>query len=156
MTSDVASLPREPDILIGMITELRDENDKLRAMLATLKRTLFGARSEKFDAGAGQLPLELEDLSKASAEPEPAARPKGRDRTTGPKPVRNIGGLPKHLPRDDVVIEPTIDACPCCHVAVSKFAWPLPLHRQTQMLAGQGILSTGPRWCTGSSARRGG
>src|SRR5437763_1929687 len=24
MTSDVASLPREPDILIGMITELRD------------------------------------------------------------------------------------------------------------------------------------
>jgi transposase len=201
MTSDVASLPREPDILIGMITELRDENDKLRAMLATLKRTLFGARSEKFDAGAGQLPLELEDLSKASAEPEPAARPKGRDRTTGPKPVRNIGGLPKHLPRDDVVIEPAIDACPCCrgtlhrigedvsemldivpaiirvkrisrprygcracesavvqapapprpvegglptaallvHVAVSKFAWHLPLHRQTQMLAGQGV-----------------
>jgi hypothetical protein len=65
MTSDVASLPREPDILIGMIAELRDENDKLRAMLATLKRTLFGARSEKFDAGAGQLPLGLEDLSTA-------------------------------------------------------------------------------------------
>jgi len=76
MTSDVASLPREPDILIGMITELRDENDKLRAMLATLKRTLFGARSEKFDAGAGQLPLELEDLSTASTEPEAAASQK--------------------------------------------------------------------------------
>ena len=203
MTSDVASLPREPDILIGMIAELRDENDKLRAMLATLKRTLFGARSEKFDAGAGQLPLGLEDLSTAPIEPEreAAAKPKGQDQTTRPKRVRNIGGLPKHLPREDVVIEPAIDACPCCHgtlhrigedvsemldivpaiirvkrisrprygcracesavvqapapprpvegglptaallahVAVSKFAWHLPLHRQTQMLAGQGI-----------------
>jgi transposase len=203
MTSDVASLPREPDILIGMITELRDENDKLRAMLATLKRTLFGARSEKFDADAGQLPLALEDLSARSTEPEPeaAAKPQGRDQTTRPKPVRNIGGLPKHLPREEVVIEPATDACPCClgtlhrigedvsemldivpaiirvkrirrprygcracesavvqapapprpvegglptaallaHVVVSKFAWHLPLHRQTQMLAGQGI-----------------
>ena len=203
MTSDVASLPREPDILIGMITELRDENDKLRAMLATLKRTLFGARSEKFDADAGQLPLELEDLSATSTEPKPegAAKPQGRDQTTRPKPVRNIGGLPKHLPREEVVIEPVTNACPCClgtlhrigedvsemldivpaiirvkrirrprygcracesavvqapapprpvegglptaallaHVAVSKFAWHLPLHRQTQMLAGQGI-----------------
>jgi transposase len=203
MTSNVASLPREPDILIGMIAELRDENDKLRAMLATLKRTLFGARSEKFDADAGQLPLGLEDLSTAPTEPEreAAAKPNGQDQTTRPKPVRNIGGLPKHLPREDVVIEPAIDACPCCHgtlhrigedvsemldivpaiirvkrisrprygcracesavvqapapprpvegglptaallahVAVSKFAWHLPLHRQTQMLAGQGI-----------------
>lgn len=55
MASDVASLPREPDILIGMIVGLRDENDKLRAILATLKRSLFGARSEKVDAAAGQL-----------------------------------------------------------------------------------------------------
>jgi transposase len=116
MTSDIASLPREPDILIGMITELRDENDKLRAMLATLKRTLFGARSEKFDADAGQLPLELEDLSATSTEPKPegAANPQGRDQTIRPKPVRNIGGLPKHLLREEVVIEPATDACPCC------------------------------------------
>jgi transposase len=203
MASDVASLPREPDILIGMIVDLRDENDKLRAMLATLKRSLFGARSEKVDAAAGQLPLGLEDLAKVPAEPEPdaAARPRPQDKPARPKPVRNIGGLPKHLPREDVLIEPALDACPCCqgalhrigedvsemldivpaiirvkrirrprygcrscesavvqapapprpvegglptaallaHVAVSKFAWHLPLHRQTQMLAGQGI-----------------
>ena len=47
MVSDVAPLPREPDILIGMIIELRDENDKLRAMLETLKRALYGAHSGK-------------------------------------------------------------------------------------------------------------
>jgi len=190
-------------MLIGMIAELRDENDKLRAMLETLKRTLFGARSEKFDANAGQLPLGLEDLSTMPTEPqqEPAAKPREPDQTTRPKPARNIGALPRHLPREDIVIEPGIDACPCCqgtlhrigedvsemldivpaiirvkrirrprygcracesavvqapapprpiegglptaallaHVAVSKFAWHLPLHRQTQMLAGQGL-----------------
>ena len=203
MAYDVASLPREPNILIGMIAELRDENDKLRAMLETLKRALYGARSEKFDADAGQLPLELEDLSTAPAEPEreTATRPRGQDQTIRPRAARNIGALPRHLPREDVVIEPAIDACPCCHgtlhrigedvsemldivpaiirvkrirrprygcracesavvqapapprpvegglpttallahVAVSKFAWHLPLHRQTQMLAGQGL-----------------
>ena len=65
MVSDVASLPRDPDMLIGMIVELRDENDKLRAMVETLKRALYGARSEKFDADAAQLPLGLEDVSTA-------------------------------------------------------------------------------------------
>jgi transposase len=120
--SDVTSLPREPDILIGMIADLRDEDDKLRAMLATLKRSLFGARSKKVDAAAGQLPLGLEDLSKVPAEPqrEAVAKSKPQDKPTRPKPVRNIGGLPKHLPREDVLIEPTLDACPCCQGALHR------------------------------------
>jgi hypothetical protein len=46
MSSGVSSLPRDPDILIEMIAGLRAENEKLRAMLETLKRTLYGARSE--------------------------------------------------------------------------------------------------------------
>ncbi|MCW3477934.1 IS66 family transposase, partial [Limobrevibacterium gyesilva] len=202
MASDVAPLPREPDILIEMIVELRDENGKLRAMLETLRRALYGARSKKFDAPATQLALGLADLSTAPVEPEPEnTKPQPRDQSIRPKPVRNIGGLPQHLPREDVVIEPAVDACPCCHgtlhrigegvremldivpaiirvrrihrprygcracesavvqapapsrpvegglptttlqayVAVSKFAWHLPLHRQAQMLAGHGI-----------------
>jgi transposase len=202
MAIDVASLPREPDILIGMIAELRDENDRLLGMLETLKRALYGARSEKLDIDDAQLPLGLEDVSAAPIEPErEAAKPAGQDRPARPQAARNIGGLPRHLPREDVVIEPAISACPCCqgalhrigedisemldivpaiirvkrirrprygcracegavvqapapprpvegglptaallaHVAVSKFAWHLPLHRQTQMLAGNGI-----------------
>jgi transposase len=132
-------------------------------------------------------------------------RPPPKPITGGPstrsKAARNIGGLPKHLLREDVVIEPGIKACPCCqgtlhligedvsemldvvpaiirvkrirrpryscrrcegpvvqapaparavegglpttallaYVAVSKFAWHLPLNRQVQMLAGHGI-----------------
>ena len=55
MSSGIASLPRDPDILIEMIAGLRAENEKLRAMLETLKRALYGARSEKRDADEAQL-----------------------------------------------------------------------------------------------------
>ena len=201
MASDVA-LPRDPDILIEMVLELRGENGKLRAMLETLRRTLYGARSERFGDDPGQLALGLDDVSTTPAEPEPdPAKPWSQDGRTRPKPVRNIGSLPKHLPREDVVIEPLSDRCPCCqgtlhrigddvsemldivpailrvkrihrprygcracesavvqaeapprpvdnglptaallaHIAAGKFAWHLPLHRQTQMLTGYGI-----------------
>jgi transposase len=119
MTFDVDSLPREPDTLIEMVLELRDENGKLRAMLETLRRALYGARSERFDADPGQLALGLEDVSTDPVEPEPdTAQPRSPAGRTRPKPVRNIGNLPKHLPREEVVIEPAADACPCCHSAL--------------------------------------
>jgi transposase len=202
MASDVAPLPRDPDMLIEIVVELRDENGKLRGMLETLRRALYGARSERFDTDPGQLALGLDDVSTAPVEPEPeVAKPRSQDGRPRAKPVRNIGSLPKHLPREDVVIEPATDRCPCCrgalhrigedvsemldivpailrvkrihrprygcracesavvqapapprpiegglpttallaHIAAGKFAWHLPLHRQTQMLAGYGI-----------------
>jgi transposase len=204
MSSGIASLPRDPDILIEMIAGLRAENEKLRAMLETLKRALYGARSEKRDADEAQLAFGLGDLSALPVEPEQAAIVDGEPNRPKPersKASRNIGGLPIHLPREDVVIEPESDICPCCqgklhrigedvsetldivpaiirvkrirrpkygcracetavvqapspprpidgglptaallaHIAVSKFAWHLPLHRQTQMLAAHGI-----------------
>ena len=121
MASDVASLPREPDILIGMIVELRGENARLLGMLETLKRTLFGPRSEKLDIDAAQLPLGLEDASAATIEAErETAKPVGQDRPTRPQAARNIGRLPKHLPREDVVIEPAISVCPCCQGALHR------------------------------------
>jgi transposase len=202
MVADAAPLPREPDVLIGMIVALREENSRLQAMLEMARRALYGARSEKFDGDAAQLPLGLGDVSTTPLEPAaPNARPSPQDGPARPRASRNIGGLPKHLPREDVVLEPAVKACPCCrgtlhrigedvtemldivpaiirvkrvrrprygcracesavvqapapprpvdgglptaallaHIAVSKFAWHLPLHRQTQMLAGQGV-----------------
>jgi transposase len=204
MSSGISSLPRNPDILLEMIAGLRAENEKLRAMLETLKRALYGARSEKRDVDEAQLALGLGDLSALPAEPETEATTtagQGQPKPLRPKASRNIGVLPIQLPRDDVVIEPVSDTCPCCqgklhrigedvsemldivpaiirvkrirrpkygcracetavvqapapprpidgglptaallaHIAVSKFAWYLPLHRQTQMLAGHGI-----------------
>lgn len=202
MISDADPLPREPAALIEMVLALREENGKLHAMLETLKRALYGARSERLGMDAAQLPLGLGDVSTAPIElATETPKPHRQDPPARPKAVRNIGGLPRHLPREDVVIEPVLDACPCCqgslhrigedvsemldivpavirvkrihrprygcracesavvqalapprpvegglptaallaHVAVSKFAWHLPLHRQTQMLAGHGV-----------------
>jgi transposase len=203
MAQDVATLPRDPEALIGIIVDLQDENDRLRVMLETLSRTVFGPRSERLvESDDRQMDLTLGDLSGVPAEPDVRPDPKSaREPGTKPKARRNIGGLPKHLPREDIAIEPESDECPCCrgklhkvgedvsemldvvpailrvirfrrprygcracesavvqasaperpvanglptsallaHVAVSKFAWHIPLHRQTQMMAASGI-----------------
>src|SRR6202167_1090600 len=117
MSSGIASLPRDPDILIEMVAGLRAENEKHRAMLETLKRALYGARSEKRDVDEAQLALGLGDLSALPVEPEPNPATGGEPDPLRParsKASRNIGGLPVHLPREEIVIEPESDICPCC------------------------------------------
>jgi transposase len=105
MALDVASLPREPDVLIGMLVELHDENGRLRAMLETAKRALYGARSERLGGDAAQLPLGLDDVSAVPVEPAvKVAQAQPREAAMRARAARNIGGLPRHLPREDVVI----------------------------------------------------
>jgi transposase len=205
MPFDATSLPRDPDRLIEIIVALQDRNAHLEGMVAALKRTVYGPRSEKLIAETAQLPLDLDDL--IFSEPSTAAN----DDAVGPQPARpssprptaarNIGALPKHLPRYEVMIEPESDVCPCCggtmhvigedvseqldvipavlrvkrirrprygcrscesavvqakapprlvengmattamvtSIVVGKFAWHLPLNRQTDILRGQGI-----------------
>jgi len=65
---------------------------------------------------AEQLALELDDLATGVTPPAPAnddvpaTKPGGKPRK---KARRNIGALPKHLPRCEV-LEPDATACPCC------------------------------------------
>src|SRR3954447_3115298 len=97
---------------------LREENASLRAILETLTRALYGARSERLGADADQFQLLLGDLSTAGIEAEAPAQSQGGDRPPRSKPRRNIGALPTHLPRDEITIEPTETACPCCQGAL--------------------------------------
>lgn len=191
------ALPTDPAALTEMVLALDVENEKLRGAMQTLKEMIFGKRSERLATlVAEQLALELDDLETGAT--PPAAKPSDKLRK---KARRNIGALPKHLPRCEQVLEPEATACPCCqgqlhkigedvsevldvipamlrvlrtirpkygcrgctdgvvqakvlprliesgmastalvtHVVVSKFAWYLPLYRQVQILAGQGI-----------------
>jgi transposase len=209
--SDGQHSPHDPAHLLALNAALRAENENLRAVVETLKRALYGARSERQVEPANQLPLALNDLSAAPVEPAKLPKPANSNRPARPRAVRNIGGLPAHLPRVHVTIEPASSACPCCegqlhrigedvsemldvvpailrikcihrprygcracegavvqakapprpvdggmptidllaHIAVMKFAWHLPLHRQVKMLAGQGIdldVSTLVHW----------
>jgi transposase len=209
--SEGQNIPGDEAHLRALNMVLREENEALRAIVETLKRALYGARSEKQAAPETQLPLALGDLSLAAVEPADLPLPANTNLPPRPKPARNIGGLPAHLPRVDITIEPSVTSCPCCqgklhligdeisemldvvpailrvkrihrprygcrscegavvqakapprpldggmastallvHVAVMKFAWHLPLHRQAKMLAGQGIdldVSTLVHW----------
>jgi len=198
------ALPTDLAALTEMVLALDAENEKLRVAMQTLKEMMFGKRSERLAAlVAEQLALELDDLETGVTPPPanddlPATKPAGKPRK---KASRNIGALPKHLPRCEQVLEPDATACPCCegrlhkigedvsevldvipailrvlrtirpkyacrgctdgvvqakvlprliesgmastalvtHVVVSKFAWYLPLYRQVQILASQGI-----------------
>lgn len=202
--TDPADLPDDTALLQQMLRELYAENDKLRLLLQRLTRHQFGTRSEQLPAE--QLQFGLEDLEQTAAETQAgqdAAEPKA-DQTQQPRgrrAARNLGALPAHLPRFEVVIDVEHDACPCCggamhnigevrteqldmvpmqlrvrvtrrpryacrtceeavvmaeaparpidgglptealivNVVVSKFCDSLPLYRQSQMLARQGV-----------------
>ncbi|CAK7262009.1 protein of unknown function (plasmid) [Shinella sp. WSC3-e] len=175
----------------------------LRAEVAYLKRLIHGARSEVLSTiDPAQASLDLGDLSAVPVAANDDQPDGARQSARGRQPAaRNIGFLPRHLPRYDVIIEPESRACACCsgtlhrigettsealdvvppilrvkrtirpryacracengvvqapaparfmdggmattalaaHIVVSKFAWHLPLYRQTQIFAGHGI-----------------
>ena len=213
MQIDLEALPDDTatlqDMLRGVLHQqgvLHAENDKLRLLIQRLLRHQFGRRSEQLSPD--QLQFGLEDLEQTIAEnqarsDQDAAAPVGdpkREHQT-PKPNRNHGALPGHLPRYEVVIDIENHICPCCssklhaigelrteqldivpaqlrvrvtrrpryacrvcegavvvapaperpidggmatealvaHVVVSKFCDSLPLYRQAQMLARQGV-----------------
>jgi transposase len=112
------ALPTDAAALTEMVLALDAENEKLRVAMQTLKEMIFGKRSERLAAiVAEQLALELADLATDVTPPAPAnddvpvTKPAGKPRK---KARRNIGALPKHLPRCEQVLEPDTTACPCC------------------------------------------
>jgi transposase len=108
---------RDPDILVGIILDRDAEIERLQTSLKTLGDLLRGARSKK--AGTvletqGALDLgDLETNALPMAASEDAPSPPS-ERKHPNKAMRNIGFLPKHLPRVTEVIEPNSTDCPCC------------------------------------------
>jgi len=121
---DLEALPDDPAILQGMLRSivgeqgvLHAENDKLRLLIQRLLRTRFGQRSEQLTPD--QLQLGLEDLEQAvaageAAQDAAARSDEQRQQRCAPRPRRNHGALPAHLPRDEVVIDVEDKTCPCC------------------------------------------
>src|SRR4051812_46528406 len=95
------------------------EIEKLRLLIRQLQRRQFGRRSEKLDPD--QLQLGLEDLEQTAAAAE-AAREEVTARNGTPRPARsrrrNLGALPAHLPRVEVLVDVEDKACPCCGEAM--------------------------------------
>jgi transposase len=95
------------------------ENERLIAIIKELQRHRFGPRSEKIDPD--QLALMLEDIeqsiaaSEAKVETEGNAENKSTNTAVRRKRQVNRGALPKHLPREEVVVDIVDKSCPCCN-----------------------------------------
>src|SRR4051795_130379 len=91
------------------------EIEKLRLLIRQLQRGQFGRRSERLDPD--QLRLGLEDLEQTAAAAE-AAQEEVAARNGTPRPPRvrrrNLGSLPAHLPRVEVLVDVEDKSCPCC------------------------------------------
>jgi transposase len=131
MQIDLAALPEDSAALQSIIrdvvtatlqrdaqvAELSVENDKLRALIQKLLRHRFGRRSEQLSPD--QLKLAIEDIEqeiavRVGAEDAAAKTAQARRRRRDVRPRRNLGALPAHLPRDEVVIDVDSKECPCC------------------------------------------
>ena len=125
MQIDLDALPEEAGVLQQMlreiVPELLAENEKLLRMVERLLRHRFGPRSEKLDLE--QLRLMLEDAAQGQAESDAAEEAtEAGDAESGsatkprrrPPVNRNLGALPAHLPRYEVVIDIDHKDCRCC------------------------------------------
>jgi len=112
-------LPKDPALLTEFTLALAAKNEVLLATVDRLQRLIFGARSERMQVVlAEQLALELGDLATGTkpvaANDDTAGSAKPESQAARKKPNRNIGALPKDLPRVDVTIEPETTICGCC------------------------------------------
>jgi transposase len=88
---------------------------RLRLEIEKLRRTLYGARSERKERLVDQLEMQLEDAEADATEDELAA-----ERSTSSTVVKSFARkrparkpFPEHLPREPVVIAAP-QSCPCC------------------------------------------
>jgi hypothetical protein len=119
--ASLASLQVERDSFLAERDLIREKHDaaqaeieKLRLLIRQLQRGQFGRRSEKLDPD--QLQLGLEDLEQTVAAAEAAQEEAARSSTPRPPRVRrrNLGALPAHLPRVEVLVDVEDKSCPCC------------------------------------------
>src|SRR4051812_24459961 len=109
------ALEIERDTVMAERDAAQAEIEKLRLLIRQLQRNRFGRRSERLDPD--QLQLGLEDLEQAAAAAE-AAQEEVTVRSGTPRPPRsrrrNLGALPAHLPRVEVLVDVEDKGCPCC------------------------------------------
>lgn len=109
-------LRNERDHFKGAFEEADAERQRLELVIRQLLRAQFGRKSERLDPEQFQLTLEnLEQEIAAAKAPRQNAEDAEENRRPRRAPARrNLGHLPAHLERDEVVIEPEDRSCPCC------------------------------------------
>src|SRR5919202_5366391 len=111
----LVSLQAKYDTVLAERDAAQAEIEKLQLLIRQLQRGRFGRRSEKL--APDQLQLGLEDLEQTTAAVE-AAKEEVAARSSTPRTPRvrrrNLGALPAHLPRVEVLVDIADKSCPCC------------------------------------------
>ena len=106
MTLATDSLPNDLQALKALVSAQRAEIERLKMMIAKLRRMQFGRSSEQLDAMIDQLQLSLEELQVSQTELTPPTEPPSR-------PVSRRKPLPEHLPREIHVHQPESKCSGC-------------------------------------------
>ena len=130
LQTEKQALSKERDEAIAQRDAAVQENEKLLLILSQYKRAIFGRRSEKIDPDQLQLLLSQieqpavgganENEAQGAGENEAEKQRAAFGSTIRPRPNRNRGCLPSHLPRVDVIIDITDKSCPCCGGGLHK------------------------------------
>ena len=99
------------------------EIEKLKFQIAKLRRMQFGRSSERVTRQIEQLELQLEELETGEAEETAKAEAEAPSAPARERKPPKRKPLPEHLPRQNVVHEPTDDgacACPDCGGGMAK------------------------------------
>src|SRR3954452_3064213 len=111
----ITALQMERDTVRSEHEAARAEIEKLRLLIRQLQRGRFGRRSERLHPDQAQLGLVGPQPNPAGAE---AAQEEAAARNSTPRPPRvrrrNLGALPAHLPRVEVLVDVEDKSCPCC------------------------------------------
>ena len=102
------------EALRAKVRRLTDCNRRLEHLIGELRRVIYSKKSEKLPLDDRQ--LAFEDLEGAVAAVEAQTQtsaPAASTATRRRAPRRNLGHLPKHLPRIEHLIEPQSTQCAC-------------------------------------------
>jgi transposase len=104
--------------LKGLVAALRELTERQESLIRELHAARFGKSSERLTPDERQLVFEDLEVALAQTETETAETEQntasGTQRRKKRKPAnRNLGNLPKDLPRIEQVIEPESTVCPC-------------------------------------------
>ena len=116
------ALEAERDHFKGAFEEADAERQRLELVVRQLVRAQFGRRSERLDPEQFQLTLENveQEIAAVKATGQDAEDGEENRRPRRAPARRNLGHLPAHLERYEVVIEPEDRSCPCCGGAMHQ------------------------------------
>ena len=99
--------------LTTQVAELEALNARLEHFVKELNQVIYGTRSEKLTEDERQLAFEDIEVAQSEAEEQSDTIESPGPRKKRKPAQRNLGNLPDHLERTEVVVEPASIVCPC-------------------------------------------